>query len=77
VLGREDIGSLEPGKSADFAIWDDEWLFSGAEDRVAALVFGGPTAVAGLVVRGRHVLENVVEDEIVREHCKAAARFEG
>jgi cytosine/adenosine deaminase-related metal-dependent hydrolase len=77
VLGREDIGSLEPGKSADFAIWDDEWLFSGAEDRVAALVFGGPTTVAGLVVRGRHVLENVVEDEIVREHRKAAARFEG
>ncbi|HEY6835473.1 MAG TPA: 8-oxoguanine deaminase [Gaiellaceae bacterium] len=76
VLGRDDIGSLEPGKSADFAIWDDEWLFSGAEDPVAALVFGGPSTVAGLVVRGRHVLENVVEHEIVREHRKAAARFE-
>jgi len=77
VLGRDDLGSLEPGKSADFAIWDDDWLFSGAEDPVAALVFGGPSTVAGLVVRGRHVLENVVDDEIVREHRKAAARFEG
>jgi cytosine/adenosine deaminase-related metal-dependent hydrolase len=76
VLGRDDFGSLEPGKSADFAIWDDEWLFSGAEDPVAALVFGGPSRVAGLVAAGRHVLENVVEDEIVREHRKAAARFE-
>jgi cytosine/adenosine deaminase-related metal-dependent hydrolase len=76
VLGRDDIGSLEPGKSADFAIWDDEWLFSGAEDPVAALVFGGPTTVAGLVVGGRHVLENVAEDEIVREHRKAARRFQ-
>jgi cytosine/adenosine deaminase-related metal-dependent hydrolase len=77
VLGRDDLGSLELGKSADFAIWDDDWLFSGAEDPVAALVFGGPSTVAGLVVRGRHVLENVVDDEIVREHRKAAARFEG
>jgi cytosine/adenosine deaminase-related metal-dependent hydrolase len=75
VLGRDDIGSLEPGKSADFAIWGDEWIFSGADDPVAALVFGGPYTVSGLVVAGRPVLENVVEHEIVREHRKAAARF--
>jgi 8-oxoguanine deaminase len=77
VLGRDDIGSLEPGKSADFAIWDDDWIFSGAEDPVAALVFGGPRKVGGLVVEGRHVLENLFEDDIVREHRKAAARFAG
>ena len=75
VLGRDDIGSLEPGKSADFAIWGDEWIFSGAEDPVAALVFSGPHTASGLVVRGRHVLENVAGDEIVREHRKAATRF--
>jgi cytosine/adenosine deaminase-related metal-dependent hydrolase len=76
VLGRDDIGSLEPGKSADFAIWDDEWLFSGAEDPVAALVFGGPRTAGGLVVGGKHVYDNLFEDEIVREHRKAAARFQ-
>jgi cytosine/adenosine deaminase-related metal-dependent hydrolase len=75
VLGRDDIGSLEPGKSADFAIWADDWIFSGAEDPVAALVFGGPRTASGLVVAGRHVYDNLFEDDIVREHRKAAARF--
>jgi cytosine/adenosine deaminase-related metal-dependent hydrolase len=76
VLGRNDIGSLEPGKSADFAVWDDEWLFSGAQDPVAALVFGGPSRAGALVVAGHSVLGNIAADEIVREHRKAAARFE-
>jgi cytosine/adenosine deaminase-related metal-dependent hydrolase len=75
VLGRGDIGSLEPGKSADFAIWADDWIFSGAEDPVAALVFGGPRTASGLVVAGRHVYDNLFEDEIVRDHRKAATRF--
>ena len=75
VLGRDDIGSLEPGKCADFAFWGDEWLFSGAEDPVAALVFGGPSTASGLVIGGRHVYDNLVEDEIVREHRRVAARF--
>jgi cytosine/adenosine deaminase-related metal-dependent hydrolase len=77
VLGRNDIGSLEPGKCADFAIWADEWIFSGAEDPVAALVLGGPRRASGLVVGGRHVFENLVEDEIVRDHRRAAARLAG
>ncbi len=75
VLGREDIGSLEAGKCADFAIWDDEWIFSGADDPVAALVFGGPRTAGGLVVGGRHVFENLFEDEIVREHRRQAEKF--
>ena len=75
VLGRDDIGSLEPGKRADFAVWADERIFSGAEDPVAALVFGGPRAPGGLVVGGRHVLDKLLEDEIVREHRRVAARF--
>ena len=75
VLGRDDIGSLGPGKCADFASWDDEALFSGTEDPVAALVFGGPRTVGNLVVGGRHVFDNLVEDEIAREHGRVAARF--
>jgi cytosine/adenosine deaminase-related metal-dependent hydrolase len=75
VLGRDDIGSLEPGKCADYAIWDDDWIFSGADDPVAALVFGGPRAASGLVVGGRDVYDNLFEDEIVREHRRQAERF--
>jgi cytosine/adenosine deaminase-related metal-dependent hydrolase len=75
VLARDDIGSLEPGKCADYAIWADEWIFSGADDPVAALVFGGPRTASGLVVGGRDVYDNLFEDEIVREHRRQATRF--
>jgi cytosine/adenosine deaminase-related metal-dependent hydrolase len=75
VLGRDDIGSLEPGKCADFAIWEDDWLFSGADDPVGALVLGGPSTAGGLVIGGRHVFDNLFEDEIAREHRRVAARF--
>ena len=74
VLGRDDIGSLEPGRCADFAVWDTSVpAFSGADDPVAALVFGGPQRVARLVVGGEEVAFD--EEEIVREHRKQAARF--
>ena len=43
VLGRDDIGSLEPGKCADFAVWRVDGLeLGGAEDLVAGLVLFGP-----------------------------------
>ena len=39
VLGRDDIGSLEPGKCADFAVWRTDGLeLGGADDPVAGLV---------------------------------------
>ena len=42
VLRRDDIGSLEPGKRADFAVWRTDGLeLGGAEDPVAGLVFAG------------------------------------
>jgi cytosine/adenosine deaminase-related metal-dependent hydrolase len=75
VLGRDDIGSLQPGKCADFAIWDDEWIYSGADDPVAALVFGGPRTAGNVVVGGKSVYDNLFEDEIVEEHRKQARRF--
>ncbi|HEY6029519.1 MAG TPA: amidohydrolase family protein, partial [Gaiellaceae bacterium] len=81
VLGREDIGSLEPGKRADLAVWSTAGLeFGGAVDRVANLVFSGPHRVERLYVGGREVvregqLVTADEQEIVREHRKQAARF--
>jgi cytosine/adenosine deaminase-related metal-dependent hydrolase len=74
VLRRADIGSLEPGKCADFAVWDANALqLSGADDPVAALVLGGPQRVSRLVVGGREV--SFDEEEILREHRKQARRF--
>jgi cytosine/adenosine deaminase-related metal-dependent hydrolase len=74
VLARDDLGSLEPGKCADFAVWDpNATVFSGADDPVAALVFGGPQRVSRLVVGGEEVAFD--EEEILREHRKQAARF--
>ena len=43
VLRRDDIGSIEPGKCADLAIWRTDGLeLGGADDLVAGWVFSGP-----------------------------------
>ena len=82
VLGRDDIGSIEPGKCADLAIWRTDGLeLGGADDLVAALVFSGPHRVDRLVVGGEEVvrdgrLVNADETEIAREHRRQAARLE-
>ena len=83
VLGRTDIGSLEPGKCADFAVWATDGLeLGGAEDLVAALVFGGPHRVDRLVVGSEEVVRDgrlvrADEEEIAREHRVQAQRFTG
>jgi len=80
VLGRDDIGSLEPKKRADFAVWRTDGLeFGGARDLVAELVFAGPQRVDRLVVGGEDVvrggsLVRADEAEIAREHRRQAAR---
>ncbi len=58
VLGRgAELGSIEPGKRADLAIWDVSGLgAAGAWDPVAALVLCGPFQVRDLVVEGRRVV---------------------
>jgi len=57
VLGRDDLGSLEVGKRADFAIWDMGGLqAAGSWDPVAALVLCGPFNVRDLFVEGRAVV---------------------
>ena len=60
VLGREDIGSLEPGKAADFIAFDLNRLdFAGAlHDPVAALVFCTPSRVDLSVINGRIVVND-------------------
>ena len=54
-LGRDDeLGSLEPGKLADVALWRLDGLdHAGIEDPVAALVLGPPRPVDTLLVGGR------------------------
>ena len=43
VLGRSDIGALEPGKRADIVLWDvSELPSAGQWDPVAALIFCAP-----------------------------------
>jgi cytosine/adenosine deaminase-related metal-dependent hydrolase len=81
VLGRDDIGSLEPGKRADFAVWRTDGLrLSGVEDPVAGLVFSAPHRVDRHVVDGREIVRDGAllhanEDEIAREHRVQARRF--
>ena len=60
ILGRAaELGSIEPGKRADIAIWDVSGLgVAGAWDPVAALVFCGPFSVRDLLVEGRPVVRD-------------------
>ncbi len=57
-LGREqDLGSLEPGKLADVALWRvDDLAHAGIADPVAALVLGPPRPVDTLLVDGHAVV---------------------
>jgi cytosine/adenosine deaminase-related metal-dependent hydrolase len=81
VLRRDDIGSLEPGKQADFAAWGTDGLEpGGADDAVAGLVFSAPHRVDRLVVGGEDVvgggaLLRADETEIARAHRVQARRF--
>jgi cytosine/adenosine deaminase-related metal-dependent hydrolase len=83
VLRRYDIGSLELGKRADFAVWRTDGLeLGGADDPVAGLVLSAPHRVHRLVVEGEDVvrdgaLVNADEEEIARDHRAQARRFAG
>jgi cytosine/adenosine deaminase-related metal-dependent hydrolase len=81
VLGRADIGSIEPGKCADLAVWPTDVLeLGGAEDAVAGIVLSAPHRVDRLVVGGEDVvrggaLVKADESEIARAHRVQARRF--
>jgi cytosine/adenosine deaminase-related metal-dependent hydrolase len=82
VLRRDDLGSLEPGKRADLAIWRTDGLeLAGAEDPVGGLVLSGPHRVDRLVVGGEDVVRDgqlVHADEaaIAEEHRRQAAKLQ-
>ena len=84
VLGRGDeLGSIEPGKRGDLAIWDVSGLgAAGAWDPVAALVLCGPFQVRDLVVEGRRVvregrLAGVEIETVVERANRRVARLMG
>ncbi len=57
VLGRDDLGSLAPGKRADFAVFDLAGIAtSGAWDPVAALLLCAPLRARDTYVEGRAVV---------------------
>ncbi|MGV9410314.1 8-oxoguanine deaminase [Nocardia sp. NPDC003693] len=78
VLGREnEIGSLEPGKLADLALWRlDGPAHAGIDDPVTALVLGSAPPLAALVVNGRIVVREgeirTVDEESVGRDVAAA-----
>ena len=81
-LGRdEEIGSLEPGKRADVALFDVTGLaYAGATDFVAALAFCAPRRVRDLFVEGRRVvadsrLTGVDEERVAADGHRVARRI--
>lgn len=83
-LGRDaEIGSIEPGKLADLAVWRLDGLdHAGIEDPVAALVLGPRPRLELLLVGGRTVVEDGVlrtaaETDLARDLRAAAQRLKG
>jgi 8-oxoguanine deaminase len=82
VLGRKDIGSLEPGKCADFvAINLNRLDYAGAlHDPVAAVLFCNPQKVDYSFIGGKMVIKEghfttIDEQRLVEKHNKAAKRL--
>ena len=84
ILGRNDIGSLEPGKCADFfAINLNRLEYAGGlHDPVAAVIFAQPvkadfTVVAGKFIVKNAILETLDEPALVERHNQSANRLLG
>ena len=78
-LGRTDIGTLEPGRRADVALFDlRDVTYSGAGDPLLALLLCAPTRVHTLIVNGRPVVEDgeirtIGLEKVVARHGRIAA----
>jgi len=81
LLGRDDIGTIAPGKQADLAFYTlDELRFSGAGDPLAALVLCGAHTADRVMVKGAWKVEDgqPVGIDVARlraEHGAAARDF--
>jgi cytosine/adenosine deaminase-related metal-dependent hydrolase len=82
VVGRNDIGSLENGKCADFFAIDlNRPEYAGAQhDQVAAVIFCQPVRVDYTVVGGKFVVKEgqlvtVEEEKLIERHNQAAKRL--
>jgi cytosine/adenosine deaminase-related metal-dependent hydrolase len=81
LLGRGDLGAIEPGRCADLAVWRTDVLeLAGASDPVAGLVLSAPHRVDRLFVGGDDVVRNgrlvrASEEEIAQEHRRQAEKF--
>jgi 8-oxoguanine deaminase len=81
LLGRSDLGAIEPGRCADLAVWRTDVLeLAGASDPVAGLVLSAPHRVDRLLVGGDDVVRNgrlvrTSEEEIAQEHRRQAEKF--
>ncbi|MEL6999120.1 MAG: amidohydrolase family protein, partial [Pseudomonadota bacterium] len=59
TLGRDDLGSLEPGKRADFVLWPtDGSAMSGVSDPVAGLLLTGPHRPREVWIEGQQVVRD-------------------
>ncbi|MEO9049719.1 MAG: 8-oxoguanine deaminase [Candidatus Dormiibacterota bacterium] len=82
-LGRDDCGTLEPGKCADVACFRvDDLAHAGIKDLVAGLALAPPARAQTVVVNGRTVVRDgrlltADEDAIARAIAATSARVAG
>ncbi|TDB87586.1 8-oxoguanine deaminase [Actinomadura sp. KC216] len=80
-LGRDDeLGSLEPGKLADIALWRLDGFHAAVDDPVVAFAFGPTPPLERLLVGGRAVVDGdtlvtVPQDEVARRGADAHRRL--
>lgn len=80
VLGRSDLGALEPGKRADLVLWDiSELPGAGSWDPVATLVFCAPVRPRAVYVEGRAVVDDfhlqTIDPHALNQEARAAVKW--
>ncbi|TNH80284.1 8-oxoguanine deaminase [Aeromonas sobria] len=79
LLGRGDLGELQPGKQADLALFKlDDLRFSGSHDPIAALILCGAERADRVMVGGKwRVVDGAIEgldlEQLIARHKVAAA----